>query len=121
MKYIKNLFSSIKEILLMLGIQYSFLIIIILILGTDKSIIPVTIIIMIIELIYIILQCKIIKFNSNIFYFPYIILGVSISIIYNMVMFKVKDSGEIINIPIILNILCSGIIGPIFEEILFIS
>lgn len=119
MKYIKNLFLSIKEVLFMLGIQYLFLIISILIFGFNNSIIIGTIIVIVIELIYIIIKGKNNKFNFKISYFPYIILGIAVSTVYNMLIFKLKGSNNVTNIPIILNILCSGIIGPIFEELLF--
>lgn len=119
MNYIKNLFLSIREILITLGIQYLLLIITILIFGTNKSIILGTIILMIFQIFYIFIKSKKVNFNFKISYFPYIILGISISIIYNMFIFKIKGTNEIIYIPIVLNILCSGIIGPIFEEILF--
>lgn len=119
MQYIKKIVLSIKEILLILLIQYALLFSCILMLGTNKSIIIGTIILSLFELIYIFIKLKNIKLTIKHNYFPYILLGLSISIIYNMIIFKLGIEFEITNIPLILEILSSGIIGPIFEEVLF--
>ena len=119
MKYIKNLFLSIREILLIMLIQYILLFGCILLFGTDKSIILGTIILSIFELIYIFIKLKNIKLSFKHNYFPYMLLGISISIIYNMIIFKLGIKFDITSIPLILDIIASGIIGPIFEEILF--
>lgn len=119
MKYIKNLFLSIREILLIMLIQYVLLLECIMIFGMDKSIILGTIILSIFELIYIFIKLKSIKLSFKHNYFPYILLGISISIIYNMIIFKLGIKFDITSIPLILDIIASGIIGPIFEEILF--
>ncbi len=119
MKYIKNLFLSLKEILLIMLIQYILLFGCIMIFGTNKSIIIGTIILSIFELIYIFIKLKGIKLSFKHNYFPYILLGISISIIYNMIIFKLGIKFDITSIPLILDIIVSGIIGPIFEEILF--
>ena len=52
-------------------------------------------------------------------YFPIISLGISIAIIYNMLVFKFipPTTNNSISLPIL--IISSGIIGPIYEEILF--
>ena len=119
MKYIKNLFLSIREILLVMIIQYILLFGCILLFGLDKSIILGTIILSIFELIYIFIKLKSIKLSFKHNYFPYILLGISVSIIYNMIIFKLGIKFDITSIPLILDIIASGIIGPIFEEILF--
>ena len=119
MKYIKNLFLSIREILLIMLIQYILLFGCIMIFGMDKSIILGTIILSIFELIYIFIKLKGIKLSFKHNYFSYMLLGISISIIYNMIIFKLGIKFDITSIPIILDIIASDIIGPIFEEILF--
>ncbi len=119
MLYIKNVFLSIREILLIMLIQYVLLFGCILIFGIDKSIILGTIILSIFELIYIFIKLKSIKLSFKHNYFSYILLGISLSIIYNMIIFNLGIRFEITNIPIILDIMASGIIGPIFEEVLF--
>ncbi len=119
MQYFKSLFLSIREILLIMFIQYILLFGCILILGMDKSIILGTIILSIFELIYIFFKLKGIKLSFKHNYFPYILVGISLSIIYNMTIFKLGFKFDITSIPLILELLCSGIIGPIFEEVLF--
>lgn len=119
MKYIKNLFLSLREILLIMLIQYILLFGCITLFGMDKSIILGTIILSLFELIYIFIKLKEIKLSFKHNYFPYMLLGISISIIYNMIIFKLGIKFDITSIPLILDIIASGIIGPIFEEILF--
>lgn len=119
MKYIKNLFLSVRKIILIMFIQYALLFGCILIFGMDKSIIIGTIILSIFELIYIFIKLKGIKLSFKQNYFPYILLGISLSIIYNMIIFKLGFKFNITNITLLLDLLCSGIIGPIFEEVLF--
>lgn len=54
-----------------------------------------------------------------------IIFGITISLIYNIMLFQFNnifnftDNFEISRIPIIVQIICSGICGPILEELLF--
>ena len=54
-----------------------------------------------------------------------ITLGITISLIYNITIFNLNNLFhftniyEISNIPIIIEIICSGIIGPILEELVF--
>ena len=52
-------------------------------------------------------------------YYPLISLGVSIAIIYNMIIFKFNPPTITSTLPLFINIISSGIVGPIFEEILF--
>lgn len=53
-------------------------------------------------------------------YFFYTSLGISISIFFNMIIFKFfKINQTVDSIKPIMNIISSGIIGPIYEEILF--
>lgn len=64
------------------------------------------------------------KFNIKNIYEP-ILLGVSISLIYNITLFNldnVIDKYELITIsslPLIVQVITSGILGPILEELLF--
>lgn len=119
MQYLKNLFLSVKELLIIIIIQYIILISCILIFGMNKSIIIGTFILSLFQLIYIIIKFKNIKLNFKYNYFPYILLGISISVIYNMIIFKLGIKFEVTSISLILDIISSGIIGPIFEELLF--
>ena len=54
-----------------------------------------------------------------------IALGITISLVFNITMFNLNslirftNNYELSNIPIIIEIICSGIIGPILEELLF--
>jgi len=52
-------------------------------------------------------------------YFPYITLGISIATTYNMIVYKFNLPIFNDQTPQILLILSTGIIGPIFEEMLF--
>ena len=85
---IKRLFLSLKEILIVMGIQYFIVIISILLLGYNSSIVWGTVFLMIFDIIYIVSKLKIIDVSFNIKnnYFPYMLLGISISIIYNMIL-----------------------------------
>lgn len=51
-------------------------------------------------------------------YFPLFLLGISIACFLNMIIFLINPPQTIIK-PTILTIISSGIIGPIYEEILF--
>ena len=121
MRYLKKLLLSLNEIFLVFIIQYILLIGVILLIGTDKSIIWGSIVLMIFEVMYIIFKYKNMQISThNIVYFPYLLLGIALAIIYNMIIFKLGIKFDTIDkMPIAFNILCSGIIGPVFEEILF--
>lgn len=94
---------------------------VILIFGVNASIVLGSIVLMLFETIYILFKPKEIRGSTaSTIYFPYVLLGISISVIYNMFIFKLGIKFEVnVSIPIILNIICSSIIGPIFEELLF--
>ena len=119
MKYIKNLFKSIAEVLLLMILQYTILFGVYFVCKNNYIIIG-TMCLMIFELCYIMYKYR--KGNistlSNI-YFSYILLGIAISIIYNMIIFKIGIEFTLGDVDIILNIIASCIIGPIFEEFLF--
>jgi len=101
--------------------QYAILILTIVIFGIDKSIVLGSIFLMIIQIIYIVIKCRNIKLSLKTkSYFPYFLLGIGVSTVLNMIIFRVGPPRKVItDFPIILNVLCSGIIGPIFEEFLF--
>ena len=105
----------------MMMLQYAILILTIVIFGMNKSIVLGSIFLMIIQIVYIVIKCRNVKFNfkyKN--YFPYFLLGIGLSVVLNMIIFKIVTPKKVTtDFPIILNILCSGIIGPIFEEFLF--
>ena len=53
-------------------------------------------------------------------YFPYLLLGISLSVFLNMILFYVSPpTNSKTTIPLFLDIIASGIIGPIYEELLF--
>lgn len=52
-------------------------------------------------------------------YFPLILLGISIATLLNMIIFLFNTPQTNNSLPIILSIISTGIIGPIYEEILF--
>lgn len=121
MKYLWKLFLSLKEIFIMIILQYIILFICYIVFGNDKSIILGSILLTIVNIIYILWKSKGIKFVFKWkSYLPYILIGIGISSIYNMIIFMLGLGNEVTTeFNIILNIISSGIIGPIFEEILF--
>lgn len=123
MNFIKNLFLSLKEILIVMLSQYLILIISIILYGINKSYYIGTILLLIFDISFIILKIRKGHFNISFKgrnYFFCITLGLSISIIYNMILYRFNlYSYQSSNISFFLNIFSSGIIGPIFEEVLF--
>ena len=121
MKYLWKLFLSLKEIIIMIILQYIVLFLCFIIFGNDKSIIWGNIFLIIINIIYILWKSIRIKFNSKWnSYLPYILIGIGISSIYNMIIFRLGLGNDVTtDFNIVLNIISSGIIGPIFEEFLF--
>lgn len=121
MKYLLKLFLSLKEVFILIFLQYIILFICFTIFGPNNSLIIGSILIIFLQIIYIIYKGKNIKFKGKYMsYIPFILLGIGICSIYNMVIFGLGLEKEITtDIPILFNIFCSGIIGPIFEEFLF--
>ena len=121
MKYLKNLILSFKEIFLLFILQYAILISCLFIFGMNKSIIIGSIFICIIEIIYVVFKYKDKKIKVEQYnLFPYILLGIGITTTYNMILFAMNLGNEVnININIVFDIICSGVVGPIFEETLF--
>lgn len=126
----KKIFISMKEIIVTYILQYLIIIIASLIytsLGyknlegfiNNESIIILSIF-YILTIIYLIIKNKIkeenYKINNT---YNLISLGISISIIMNMIIFKLTNNISIRTISLPLAIISSGIIGPIYEEILF--
>lgn len=124
MKNVRNFLLSIKEVIVLLIIQYVILIWAILIVGKDRAILIGTLVIVVFEVCYIIYKYRYrgnvldVKDGKNV-YFPYVLLGIGISVIYNMFIFKLGIINNITNINIFINIIASVIVGPIFEEVLF--
>ena len=101
MKVIKCLLLSLKEIFIVLFIQYFILIISIILFNGYENIYIGNILLSIFSIIY-------------------IMLGSSISIIYNMILYRFNlYTYDTNNTFLFLDILTSGIIGPIFEEVVF--
>ena len=121
MKYLKNLILSFKEIFLLFILQYAILLSCLFVFGMNKSIIIGSIFICIIEIIYVVFKYKDKKIKVDQYnLFPYILLGIGITTTYNMILFAMNLGNEVnTNINIVFNIICSGIVGPIFEETLF--
>lgn len=121
MKYLKKLILSFKEIFFIFILQYAVLIACIVCLGKDRSIIIGTIIVCIVEILYVIFRLKndkIVIGRHNLF--PYVLMGIGITTSYNMFLYAMKlGNKNIVDINIFLNIVASGIVGPIFEETLF--
>lgn len=121
MKYLKKLILSFKEIFFMFILQYIVLIACIACLSKGRSIIIGTIIVCIVEILYVIFRIKndkIVIERHNLF--PYVLMGIGITTSYNMLLYAMKlGNKNIVDINIFLNIVASGIVGPIFEETLF--
>ena len=96
MKYLLNLLLSVKEIFIVMFTQDIVLFITVYSMGVDKSVLWGSIFLVSLEVIYIVLKLVSIKkkgnyINLSIFklsYFPYILIGIGINIIYNMIIFK---------------------------------
>ena len=121
MKYLKNLILSFKEIFLLFILQYAILLSCLFVFGMNKSIIIGSIFICIIEIIYVVFKYKGKKIKVEQYnLFPYILLGIGVTTTYNMILFAMNLGNEVnTNINIVFNIICSGVVGPIFEETLF--
>ena len=106
MKYLKSLIFAFKEIFIMFILQYAVLIACIVCLGKDRSIVIGTILVCAVEILYVIFKLR----NGK----P----GITTS--YNMLLFAMGLGNNVmVDMNIFLNILASGIVGPIFEEALF--
>ena len=114
MEKIKYLLLSLKEIFIVLFIQYFILIFSIILFNGDENIYIGNILLSIFSIIYILSKRRVIDISFNIKnnYF--------ISIIYNMILYRLNlYTYDTNNTFLFLDILTSGIIGPIFEEVVF--
>lgn len=113
---------SLREIFTVLFIQYFIIIIYSIIFGTENNYIIINVLLCTFDIIFIIHNYKINKFSFSFEYnyLLYIMLGISISVIYNMILYGFNlYTYDTNNTNFIFNVLISGIIGPVFEEILF--
>ena len=119
MMYLKKLFFSIKNVAFIIILEY-LIVFLSIIIFSNKAVILGSVILGLMQIIYIAFKCRGIKFNFTEFnFFPFILLGISICIIYNMFIFKINGPRDISYINTVFIILFSDIIGPIFEEVLF--
>ena len=121
MKYLWKLILSLKEVFILTALQYFILIICFILFGPDKTLIVGSILLIILQIIYIVYKGRSIKFKFDYkSYVPLIMLGIGISAVYNMIIFGLGLANDVTTeISVLFNILCSGIMGPIFEEFLF--
>ena len=131
MNYLKKLIISSKEIIITYIIEYLVIIIscIIYKLSFNKDLnifinntLPIiSIISLIIITIYLYIYNKRKESNINYKYIPVLIsIGISQSCLLNMIIFKIFPSTKINNnISLSILIMSSGLIGPLYEEILF--
>ena len=120
MKYLKKLFLSLIEVIIVIICEYTILFFAMLVLGVHNGIIYGSILMGILELVYVSYifrkdKIKIKKAN----YLPYLVLGLSVSVVYNMIIFKLGIHFDVIDVPLMLNLIGSGFIGPILEETIF--
>lgn len=81
---------------------------------------PIFISIIYIVIIIFLIKKYPIKEKKSSKHFFYISLGISLSIFLNMILFKYFPKNKVdLKISLLLNIISSGIIGPIYEEIIF--
>ena len=120
MKYLKKLFLSLIEVIIVIVCEYTVLFLAMLILGIHNGIIYGSILMGILELVYVSYIFKKDKIKITMGnYLPYLVLGLSVSVVYNMIIFKMGIHFDIIDVPLILNLIGSGFIGPILEETIF--
>ena len=131
MSYLKKLFSSLKEIILTYILSYILIIaacLIYTLLGYNNltsfinnicSYLILIFYIIITTYLYLHNKKKELPLRKK-SYFPIISLGISLAVFLNMIIFKLNGSTTVTtSIPYLLVLISSGIIGPIYEEILF--
>ncbi len=130
MSYFKKLIFSLKEVFITYILGYILIIIVGLIyysLGFDNTDYFLTNIASYLILIYYLMVIIYLYTHSKIeeslllpkHYFPFISLGISLATIMNMFIFKMFPSTTTTTIPFFLALISSGIIGPVYEEIIF--
>ncbi len=121
MRYLGKLIGSLKEIFLVTIGQYILLFMTFVIFGEEKAIMVGSIILLLFQMGYIywkLRKRKAIRRKGR--YFPYVLLGIGIVTSFTMITWNQGMSNISQNdYPLILNILASGIVGPIYEEVLF--
>lgn len=127
MKYLLKLLLSGREIFIVMLMQYIMLFMCVYYMGVDRSVLWGSVFLVAFEIIYIVWKLYTIKrkgkkinFSINkLKYLPYVLIGVGVNAIYNMIIFNQGLEFEVtVEFPIIVTVMCSGIIGPIFEELL---
>ena len=121
MKYLWKLILSLKEVFLLFLFQYLILFICFIVFGPDKTIVIGSILFVVLQIIYVVYKSRSIKFNFDFkSYIPLVMLGIGIAGVYNMILFKLGFANKVNSeVNILFSILCTGIMGPIFEEFLF--
>lgn len=121
MKYLWKLILSLKEVFFLILLQYSILIICFIVFNPDKTLFIGSILFVILQIIYIVYKGRGIKFKFDYkSYIPLVMLGVGVAGVYNMIIFKLGLANTVtMEVNILFSTLCTGIMGPIFEEFLF--
>ncbi len=122
MKYLKNLASSLKEVFGIMFILYALLILSFFVFGEERATLGSYVVVFIFQLFYIIYVYRRdkIAIERRCDYFPFILLGVALAVIFNMTIFGIGIVFDVNRgIPVFLNVLSSSIVGPIFEEMVF--
>ncbi len=121
MKYLWKLILSLKEVFLLMILQYLILIICFIVFGPDKTLVIGSILFIILQIIYILYKSRDIKFKLDYkSYIPLVMLGVGVAGVYNMFIFRLDFANDVTSdVNILFSIICTGIMGPIFEEFLF--
>jgi len=121
MKYLWKLILSLKEVFLLMLLQYLILIICFMVFGPDKTLVIGSILLVVLQIIYILYKSKDIKLKFDFkSYIPLIMLGIGVAGTYNMILFKLGLANNVTSdVNILFSILCTCIMGPIFEEFLF--
>ncbi len=122
MKYLKNLWLSIRSIFGIMLILYSLLILSFFLFGKENATKGAYLLVLLFQIGYIIYIYRKEKFTikTTVNYFPFILIGTSIAIIFNMFIFKIGIKFEVnYHVSPFTYIISSSIIGPIFEELIF--
>ncbi len=130
MEYLKKLIKAMKDIIVVMVIQYSLIfgigILYMILNGEDLMSFYINDGYIILTFIYAILVMTLLnryrekeKSLSLKDYYGAVLFGISLACFLNMLIFKLGQSNEIIEVNKILLFISSGILGPIMEELLF--
>ena len=98
MKYLWKLILSLKEVFLLMILQYLILIICFIMFGPDKTLVIGSILFIILQIIYIVYKGRGIKFKFDfISYIPLVVLGIGMAGLYNMIIFKLELANDVTN------------------------